>query len=376
MANSLLRAGKYREALEVFSLLRMTQPGFTPYEQGYALALKRLGESAPDNSGIQETHIREATHPQSQPIDSDSAPLVVVVTPVLNGASFLRASLDSVLNQAGNFFIDYFVKDAGSTDNTLAILHDYRQRIGTGKFPLCCNGIRFRVESSPDKGLYDAVAHGFSQYHLRSGPRDILTYINADDVFAKDAFSVAAKVFQTTIARWICGQINVIDGEGKLIVAPEFPLAYARDDIHGGLHDGKSLYFIQQEGNFWLRELYDSVGGLNRSLKLAGDFDLWRRFAAQTELLALDSPLASFRSRPGQLSEQVEKYYAELDRVRPLADEPAVQDGPLIAERAQLFRGNKAPYGHAKQRPGPICFLKDGLDVNEIAYISRAWIGW
>jgi glycosyltransferase involved in cell wall biosynthesis len=311
-ANTLLREGKYQEAFEVFSELRNNQPGFTPYEYGYAVARKHLAELKVLNSQPEGGHFLEAVHPDSQPINTDSTHYFVVITPVLNGEAFIEATLKSVLNQAGDFFIDYLIKDAESSDNTLAILSDFGQRISLGLIPLQCNGIRFRVKSSPDKGLYDAIDYGFRQSQQLNRPNDIFTYINSDDVFVEDAFSLVVRVMDATPVRWLCGQINVIDAHDKLLVKPKFPLAYAREDIRAGLHDGRTLYSIQQEGSFWTRELYDLVGGVNSTFKLAGDFDLWQRFALYTELLALSINLASFRSHRGQLSSQIDNTIKKL----------------------------------------------------------------
>lgn len=321
-------------------------------------------------------HVSEAIHPCSQRTVSEGDKLFVVITPVLDGERFLEESLASVLDQSGEFFIDYFVKDAGSTDKTLAILSDYHDRIMSGKYPLRCHGIRLRVESSPDRGLYDAVAYGFAQPQRQASLRDIFTYINADDVIAENTFRIVAHLFDNTPAQWVCGQINVIDETGKVVLSPQFPLSYAREDIQAGLHDGRSLNFIQQEGSFWLRELYNEVGGINRALKLVGDFDLWRRFATQTELLAVDRPLASFRSRRGQLSRQMDKYYAELDQLPPLLNPNGSRHAARTSKHLQFYFGHASPVRGRNQRPGPIGFLNGDGTLKEIAYIKRSWMIW
>ena len=374
-ANELVREGSYREAANAFRELLRARPGYLAYEQGYALALRRLGERNCTQMQAPTTCSLDSIHPKSKAIDTDPAPLFAVVTPVLNGATFLEITLNSVLNQAGNFFVDYFVKDAGSTDTTLTILRSYSQRIATGNFPLHCNGVRFRVESSPDNGLYDAVAHGFGVTQQRTKPTDILTYINADDVLAEDAFRIAAHVFVNTPARWICGQTNVIGESGEVIVASQFPVSYGREDVRAGLHDGRSLYVIQQEGCFWLRELYDEVGGINRLLKLAGDFDLWKRFATRTELLALSRPLASFRSRKGQLSAQMDTYYSEVESIQSRGGAVVDHGSEKNPDRPLFCLGYQESLSGLRQRPGPVCFLSEEGRIREIAYIRRGWYG-
>ena len=54
-------------------------------------------------------------------------------------------------------------------------------------------------------------------------------------------------------------------------------------------------------------------GGVDPNFRLAGDFDLWRRFARQTDLVNVDAILGCFRVRAGQLSEDMVGYRAEID---------------------------------------------------------------
>lgn len=351
-------------------------PGFAPYEQGYALACKRLGKSPVYQQPLAATAPIAVVHPNSKSVGESSARVICVVTTVLNGEKFLEATLSSVLSQSGDFFIDYFIKDAGSTDGTALILQGCCRRLASGSLPLHCLGIRIRVESLPDRGLYDALHYSFKQDFWRNDLADILTYINADDVFQFGAFEIACQVFDASRAKWICGQKRIINEYGDLIVTPQFPLSYSREDIQAGLHDGRSLYFIQQEGTFWLREIYSLVGGIDASLKLAGDFDLWQRFAAHTELLALDRPLGSFRSRAGQLSSEIDKYYAEVDGLERQVFRGKTSDEPSACKKGQYFLGTKAPKGALNQRPGPVCFLNTDGKFNEIAYIKRGWANW
>ena len=304
----------------------------------------------------------------------DPRPTICVLTPVLNGREFLHLTLESVISQRGDFFIDYCVKDAGSADGTLELLKQLAADLALGTPPLNCAGIRFRYESVPDQGLYDGLAYGFRKFAATTFPKTISTYINSDDIYADGAFATVAKVFGATPARWICGQIHVIDSAGRVLVTPNYPMGYASRDIAEGLHDGQSLPVIQQEGCFWLRELYDEVGGMNQNLRLAGDFDLWRRFAERTELLALNRPLASFRSRPGQLSERMDDYYAEIAQLYPSNPIAVAGDEHDDVEEPLFFWESHSPNAARQQRPGPVCFLSLEGNIQEIAYLKRAWL--
>ena len=67
---------------------------------------------------------------------------------------------------------------------------------------------------------------------------------------------------------------------------------------------------------FWRKTLFEKVGKLDTSYKLAGDFELWTRFAEYSPLTAVDIPLAAFRRRKGGLSiGQCSRYNDEVNRV-------------------------------------------------------------
>lgn len=52
-----------------------------------------------------------------------------IVTPSFNQAQFIPQTIDSVISQTGDFNIEYFVMDGGSTDNTIKILKKYELQL-------------------------------------------------------------------------------------------------------------------------------------------------------------------------------------------------------------------------------------------------------
>ncbi|PNG25188.1 glycosyltransferase [Methylocella silvestris] len=232
-----------------------------------------------------------------------------IVTTVFNGERFFNETLLSVVSQAGDFSIRYHVQDAGSTDGTLKLLEGWRKRFDEG-FPISCRGIEFTYASEPDSGLYDGVNKGFAH----CGPADVMTWINADDRFEQGAFGTVATILRNfPDIDWLTGRPTTITESGEfLYMAPV--RAYPRKAIEAGIFEGRfAMPFIQQEGSFWRPRLWDKVGGLDAGFRLAGDFDLWRRFARETDLVSVDAIFGCFRLRDGQLSADRKSYYAEVD---------------------------------------------------------------
>ena len=91
------------------------------------------------------------------------------------------------------------------------------------------------------------------------------------------------------------------------------------DFIQKGYYNGKYLPFIQQESTFWTASLLKTVDlDRFRSLKLAGDYYLWKCFSIQEELSIASCLFAGFRKQAGQLSEAKEAYMKELRSFCPM----------------------------------------------------------
>ena len=78
-------------------------------------------------------------------------PEVSVVMSVYNGASHLRASIDSILQQDGVDF-EFIIVDDGSTDESPSILDDYAAR-----------DARIRLIHQENQGLTKALIRGCAE---------------------------------------------------------------------------------------------------------------------------------------------------------------------------------------------------------------------
>ena len=101
-------------------------------------------------------------------------PRVTIVTPTLNHAPFIEATLDSVLGQQYPN-LEYIVIDGGSTDRSLDII---KKNLSTIDYWI----------SEKDNGLYDAFNKG-----LRLAKGEFVGIINSDDTFEKEALDILVK---------------------------------------------------------------------------------------------------------------------------------------------------------------------------------------
>jgi glycosyltransferase involved in cell wall biosynthesis len=232
-----------------------------------------------------------------------------IVTPTFNAERYLEQTISSVVSQQGNFDIEYIIVDNESTDDTVGIAESFlacMDRINCGRRT---GRVSLSVVSQPDHSMYEAINRGFS---LATG--NIFAWINADDLYLPGAFAQVAHVFSTMPeVHWLKGITSYIDGQGKSISDGRCYL-YAQNLIRGGLY-GREAYFIQQDSVFWRANLWRESGGLSEAFRLAGDYDLWMKFAEREPLYVLNHPVSCFRKVCGQLSENLTAYREEQKRI-------------------------------------------------------------
>lgn len=241
---------------------------------------------------------------------------ILIVTPTLNSAKYLEETILSIATQRGDLVIHYHVQDDLSTDGTLDILRKWEGIFADSQSFMGGAQVVFSWSSEKDRSMYDSLNKGFA-YLLSAVPPSesvLMTWINSDDRMAYGSFQTALSAHLQTGFEVITGLASLIIESGVRAWTSPFR-AVAKENIRRGLHDGRSLRFIMQEGTYWTPALWQKCGGLDGSLKLAGDWDLWRRMAEHADWLGVMVVLAYHRRHTSQLSNDMEKYWAEVDQV-------------------------------------------------------------
>jgi glycosyltransferase involved in cell wall biosynthesis len=223
----------------------------------------------------------------------DRGPRISIVTPSYNQAEYLEETIDSILSQ-GYPHLQYSIVDGGSTDGSLEIIKKYSRYLHYWR-------------SSPDAGQYYAIQEGF-QYS--SG--DVMTWLNSDDRLKEHALTYAGAVFmQLPHIRWLTGRHSALldNGEESQLAVTQ---SWSREQY---LREGFDRPFIQQEGTFWRRSLWEEAGAsLDLRFSLAGDMDLWRRFFRHAQLYTFEISLGTYRSHAQQRSQLfMAAYYREAE---------------------------------------------------------------
>lgn len=222
-------------------------------------------------------------------------PRISLVTPNLNYGRHLGRTLDSVIGQKYPD-LEYWVVDGGSTDDSQAV------------FAARAGGVA-RWISAPGLGQYAAINLGFER-----ATGEIMGWLNSDDVLMPWTLRTVADLFAAfPEVDWIMGAPSVVQDDAVQSVATVRPLD--REAVRLGLLSGGDFGLIQQESCFWRRRLWERAGPLRTDLGLAGDFELWMRFARYAEPAACTALLGGFTVHGDNLSvKNVRRYASDVER--------------------------------------------------------------
>jgi glycosyltransferase involved in cell wall biosynthesis len=257
---------------------------------------------------------------------------ISVVTPSFNMASYLEDTITSVIDnlRPGD---EYFIIDGGSTDGSADIIRRHEGRL-TGWV------------SEQDAGYADALAKGFDR-----ATGDVLCWINAGDLYLAGALDAARRL--------LIGDLDIIFGDDFYIDEANRVLSYSRgwvpDLRMATLYGG---WTPLQDACFWRRGIYRNIGGIDRSLRYAADYDLFLRMAIAGRATYVPFTFSAFRRHAGQKSILgAVAYEAERKRVRS-REISAYRAAPALKA---LNRGIHRAAMSARARLAPLAWRRPDL---------------
>jgi glycosyltransferase involved in cell wall biosynthesis len=201
-----------------------------------------------------------------------SDPLVTVVTPSYNQAPFVAATLDSVLSQDYPA-LEYFVVDDGSTDDSVAIVERYADRLSWWT-------------QQENAGQVAALNKGFAR-----ATGTYLTWINSDDTLLPGALRrMVAALEEDPELVLVYGDSVFIDGESNEVAPlPARPWSPAQMVRRWENH-------VPQPSSLFRRDAYEQVGPLNERGYYFFDLELFLALGTVGKVRQLDGrPLSGYR---------------------------------------------------------------------------------
>jgi glycosyltransferase involved in cell wall biosynthesis len=182
--------------------------------------------------------------------DFPPGPLVTIAVPSYNQGRYLSEALGSAFDSGVS--VEVYVADNGSTDASPAVIRQWECRLA---------GWRSHPDSGQAAAINECIAKGKAPF---------VAWLNSDDLYLPGGLRVLL---------------------GALVAHPEWPAAYGRTwNVDAG---GKRMspVWVQPFSERWLarrcivaqpgtlirREAWEAIGGLDESLLMAMDYDLWWR---------------------------------------------------------------------------------------------------
>ena len=174
--------------------------------------------------------------------------LISIITVVYNNVDFIGETIASVLSQ--NYpSIEYIVIDGGSTDGTLAVINENKDKISI-------------LLSEPDKGIFDALNKG-----IRLATGEVIAILHSDDVFCNE--SVVSKMMSRmyeTRSEFCFSDLVIVDKSGTRVLRYYMAHYFKRWMFRTGWQPPHPTCFIK-------RSLFDEFGFYSTDYEVAGDFD-------------------------------------------------------------------------------------------------------
>jgi GT2 family glycosyltransferase len=196
-------------------------------------------------------------------------PIVTVAIPSYNQGQFLDATLRSIFAQSVP--MEVMLADGGSTDDTHHVIARWRDRLSWWR-------------SAPDRGQAAGINEAIGR-----GNAPFVCWMNSDDLFLPDGLAALVRSLKADPGAAVAhGGCRFIDENGRLI----------------GHHRGRQVSsrslsrrsVLAQPATLIRRDAWDSVRGLNESLHLSLDYDLWWRLhRSGSRFIQLGSDVAAAR---------------------------------------------------------------------------------
>jgi len=183
-----------------------------------------------------------------------STPLVTIAVPSLNQGGFLHEALESIFAQ--NIPIEVFVLDGGSSDNSMDVIRKWEPSL-TG------------WRSEKDAGQAAAINEGIGM-----GSAPYVCWLNSDDYFLPARLGKLLQSLKNEQnAPAVYGRSWNVDTQGNKI-KPYWTVPFSRRHL-------ANRCFISQPATLIRRDAWEKVGGLDDSLHMAFDYDLWWKLYTQ-----------------------------------------------------------------------------------------------
>jgi hypothetical protein len=230
-------------------------------------------------------------------------PWVSVIVPVFNGARYLKAALESVVQQADEH-VEIVVADDGSTDGSRDIIAALQ----------CCGSV-VSIEGTR-KGNWVANTN----WAVSQSSGRLITFLHQDDLWLRGRYDWIRRATQQypNCTLWL-GPTRFVDASGRMIGTWRLPM-HSYDGIVEQERFLEHLLvqnFVGMPSPIFTRAAFEQVGGMDEQLWFTADWDLWLKLGALAPVSFSSEPTTGFRLHA--LSQTITRA-ASVDEIRSQID--------------------------------------------------------
>jgi len=200
-------------------------------------------------------------------------PKVSVITPTFNSENTLSGTVEALLRQTFSDF-EYIIIDGVSKDKTLEKIRSYIPAFEK-------KGVRVRIVSEPDKGVYDAMNKGVS---LAEG--ELIGITNSDDWYEDNTLEVMWNKFtdgKVDRSNSMIYGIERVWKDNKIFNLQRRGAAFLSESV------------LPHSTLFVSSEVYKKYGAYDLSVRVLADYDFICRCASQgVKLEEVDVVISNF----------------------------------------------------------------------------------
>lgn len=245
------------------------------------------------------------------------AEAISVVIPTYNRASYLPATIQSILAQSLPV-AEILIVDDGSRDDTADLV------------PRLEGPIRYLQQQN--QGPAAARNRG-----IRAATGALIALLDSDDLWEPDKLRMQVKALSGREVGMVHTAARIMNAQGQLTGA-----IWSRPEYHGDVfHRLLIANGVNASSVLARRDLLLEVGGYDERFPCLENWELWLRLSRRTRFAYLDTPLIRYRVHPGNLikdlARQRQAYQLLLDKHLEGSNPPE-----LLVRRAAYARYHRA----------------------------------
>ena len=215
--------------------------------------------------------------------------MITIVTPVLNGVSFLENNINSIIKLKIPF--EHIIVDGGSTDGTLDLVYKYKH-------------LKL-INQKESNGMYHAIQLGFDLAIY-----DYITWINCDDLIFPDNLENALKIAYSK-------SYDFVYGDGILNWKLKSKKTYYKSNPFAIYFLKNNLMPFLQPSSFYKKQIYNEHKFNFVFFKIVGDLDFFKRIAQSKKykFYYFRKPLSEFLKYGESLGDRNQELYSKEMKV-------------------------------------------------------------